>query len=204
MPACNDPTCPLNRQGVPHLTHAEIEQEELVDRCNDPRCAMNRMGIPHNTHGDIASNGAVGTVDSQDERVSYESAAGRIDAPYQFESVPAEPADNADATDALNELLRNVRGEARQERQERRAEPRPRPEVRAAPAPAFNDAYELFGVARDATCAEIKSRYRELVRAHDSSRGRIHRSEDDRRGADLMMSRINRAYSDLRAARGCG
>ena len=50
MPACNDPTCPLNRQGVGHEMHEEIERQEITHQCNDPRCAMNRMGTIHNAH----------------------------------------------------------------------------------------------------------------------------------------------------------
>ena len=50
MPACNDPTCPLNRQGVGHEMHEGIERQEITHQCNDPRCAMNRMGTIHNAH----------------------------------------------------------------------------------------------------------------------------------------------------------
>ena len=50
MSLCNDPKCPLNRQGVPHETHESIENKSVENPCNDPRCAMNRMGIKHEMH----------------------------------------------------------------------------------------------------------------------------------------------------------
>ena len=47
---CNDPKCPLNRQGVPHPIHELIENRPVTNPCLDGRCAMNRMGIPHDSH----------------------------------------------------------------------------------------------------------------------------------------------------------
>lgn len=50
MKMCNDPKCPLNRQGVPHEIHELIESRQIKNQCMDGRCAMNRMGMPHNSH----------------------------------------------------------------------------------------------------------------------------------------------------------
>lgn len=50
MSTCNDPKCPLNRQGVPHEIHELIESRPIKNQCNDARCAMNRMGMKHNVH----------------------------------------------------------------------------------------------------------------------------------------------------------
>jgi len=50
MSLCNDPKCPLNRQGVPHETHESIGNKPVENPCNDPRCAMNRMGLKHEIH----------------------------------------------------------------------------------------------------------------------------------------------------------
>lgn len=48
---CNDSRCPLNRRGVPHRPHVEIERDEVIDPCNDPQCALTRLGMQHNSHG---------------------------------------------------------------------------------------------------------------------------------------------------------
>jgi hypothetical protein len=50
MNTCNDPKCPLNRQGISHETHELIENRPVKTPCNDPRCAMNRMGMRHEAH----------------------------------------------------------------------------------------------------------------------------------------------------------
>ncbi len=50
MSLCNDPKCPLNRQGVSHEDHETIENKPVKNPCNDPRCAMNRMGMKHEVH----------------------------------------------------------------------------------------------------------------------------------------------------------
>lgn len=50
MSFCNDPKCPLNRQGVTHENHETIENKPVKNPCNDPRCAMNRMGMSHESH----------------------------------------------------------------------------------------------------------------------------------------------------------
>lgn len=48
---CNDPRCPLNRRGVPHRPHGDIEGDAVLDPCNDPQCALTRLGMRHNSHG---------------------------------------------------------------------------------------------------------------------------------------------------------
>lgn len=50
MSHCNEPKCPLNRQGVIHESHEDIENRPVKNPCNDPRCAMNRMGMRHEVH----------------------------------------------------------------------------------------------------------------------------------------------------------
>ena len=50
MNTCNDPKCPLNRQGISHEIHELIENLPVKTPCNDPRCAMSRMGMRHKAH----------------------------------------------------------------------------------------------------------------------------------------------------------
>lgn len=48
---CNDSRCPLNRRGVPHRPHGDIEGDRVLDPCNDPQCPLTRLGMRHNPHG---------------------------------------------------------------------------------------------------------------------------------------------------------
>ena len=261
MPACNEPKCPLNRQGIWHDTHEEIEREEITNQCNDPKCAMNRMGMVHNVHDEFY----VGMRELQ-ETTEERHDSSRSDDPIPTKSRPpvdfiikrewsnsqeseqlaryrqrmrakreaaeAQEQDkyetnDSDADDVLNELSRNISSETqgRQGRPHADASGRRQTTARqrmytdtsaqtaseqAADKPsegelilAAKNPHEVFGLPRDATCGQIKSRYRGLAKMHDSSRGRINKSERDKERADAVMSKINKAYSDLRAMHGC-
>ena len=63
--------------------------------------------------------------------------------------------------------------------------------------------HKVFGLSRNATCDQIKSRYKELAKTHNSSRGRINKSKQDNERADAIMSNINKAYSNLKTMHGC-
>ena len=57
MNRCNDPTCPLNRQAVPHTNHELIESKPVTNPCDDPRCGLNRIGLRHNVHDHMDIDG---------------------------------------------------------------------------------------------------------------------------------------------------
>lgn len=63
--------------------------------------------------------------------------------------------------------------------------------------------HKVFGLSRNATCDQIKSRYKELAKTHNSSRGRINKSKQDNERADAIMSNINKACSNLKTVHGC-
>lgn len=88
------------------------------------------------------------------------------------------------------ELLRDIVREGSNLVQELRTPPAP-PSSRP-PATRVN-AYEIFGLPRDASQKEFKERYRELMRLYHSDRGS---------GSDAMAKRINQAYEEIKAERG--
>ena len=65
------------------------------------------------------------------------------------------------------------------------------------------NAFEMFNLQKDITCTEIKARFRELVLLYDSSRGRINKSEVDRKKADEIMVKIHETYANFNAVYGC-
>ena len=130
--------------------------------------------------------------------------------------------DSTDATDTLNELTRNISSEpnhaqrvktppSRQNTTRQRRQPtrdgRPdagtRTTPKKEPAPGPTTPYDILGLSGTATCAEIKTRYRQMARDHDSSRGRITKTVQEREIDDAAMAAINRAYSELKKKHGC-
>lgn len=61
MNRCNDPTCPLNRQGLVHENHESIASRPITDPCEDSRCGLNRMGLRHNVHDHVESDSRGGS-----------------------------------------------------------------------------------------------------------------------------------------------
>ena len=302
MPACNDPTCPLNRQGVGHEMHEEIERQEITHQCNDPRCAMNRMGTIHNAHDKSYAgmqnpqkimeeqhdlprsdeqiptksrlpadftikrewpNPQEITKEQHDSSRSDEQSPTKGQPPVDFTikrewpdpqeseqlarhmqrmKVKQEEAktreqtkkktNDGDANDALYELLRNISNESQESqdspqadiprRQQTMSQQRTHAGTNAQTAntqtageqgadkPSEEESilmaknpHKVFGLSRDATCDQIKSKYKELAKTHNSSRGRINKSKQDNERADAIMSNINKAYSNLKAMHGC-
>ena len=260
MSSCNDPKCPLNRQGVWHDTHDKIEREEITNQCNDPRCAMNRMGMVHNVHDEFYA-GMRELQETTEERHDAPRSDDHLSAksrpPVDFtmkrersnsqeseqlaryrqrmkaKREAAEAQERAkdetnvgDADEALNELFRNISHETQGQQSRHADQSRLRQttvrqrthagtNAQTANEPtadkpsagelilAAKNPHEAFGLSRDTTCGQIKSRYRKLARMHDSSRGRINKSERDKEQADAIMSKINKAYSNLKAMHGC-
>ena len=77
---CNDPRCPLNRRGVPHRPHGDIEGDAVLDPCNDPQCALTRLGMRHNSHGPMDGplpDAAAGAGRAEEKREEEEGAGPR-------------------------------------------------------------------------------------------------------------------------------
>ena len=266
MPACNDPTCPLNRQGVGHEMHEEIERQEITRQCNDPRCAMNRMGMIHNVHDKSYAgmqNSQKITEEQHDSSRSDEQSPTKGQPHVDFtikrewpnpqeseqlarhiqrmkvkqeEAKAREQAkketDDEDVNDVLYELLRNISNESQKSQGRPQADTSGRQKTmsqqrthagtgaqtantqtageQGADKPSEEESvlmaknpHKVFGLSRDATCDQIKSRYKELAKTHNSSRGRINKSKQDNERADAIMSNINKAYSNLKTMHGC-
>lgn len=76
---CNDPRCPLNRRGVPHRPHGDIEGDAVLEPCNDPQCALTRLGMRHNSHGPMDGplpGAAAGAGRAEEEDGEKEEGAG--------------------------------------------------------------------------------------------------------------------------------
>ena len=71
------------------------------------------------------------------------------------------------------------------------------------PMVTADDPYTVFGLPTNATCEQIKSRYKELVKKYNSSSGRMHKTEYDNERADSIMSNINVAYEELNKLHAC-
>ena len=302
MPACNDPTCPLNRQGVGHEMHEEIERQEITRQCNDPRCAMNRMGMIHNVHDKSYAgmqNPQKITKEQHDSSRSDEQSPTKgqphvdftikregpnpqeitkeqHELPRSDEQSPTKgqppvdftikrewpnpqeseqlarhiqrmkvkqeeakareqvknETDDGDANDALYELLRNISNESQKSQGRPQADTSGRQKTmsqqrthagtgaqtantqtageQGADKPSEEESvlmaknpHKVFGLSRNSTCDQIKSRYKELAKTHNSSRGRINKSKQDNERADAIMSNINKAYSNLKTVHGC-
>jgi len=186
MSFCNDPKCPLNRQGVPHEDHESIENKPVKNPCNDPRCAMNRMGMKHEIH--------------DGKQTKYEE-------PKQEKASKRSNDDEFDgsAYDALQELGKRVNKEnpnklsrekileERQKRERQSIEQEAQEEIRQreklkksgtksqiftrtnSDLPSINqilhssNPYETFNITQESTCEEIKSKYKELSKNYNAS-----------------------------------
>lgn len=195
MNTCNDPKCPLNRQGVSHEPHHIIESRTVTDPCNDPRCAMNRMGMPHNSH-----SGQYG----QESEEPPETQAGKM--PEKPEWFTDDSFDGT-ASDALEELARQIHGSAAQDRAPAgRTEPPPR-QTRDKPNTGLTskegilgarNPRKILGVEPGASYDEIKAKYKEMVREYDASKGMLNKSQAEKDESNRVMAKINHAYSQLR------
>lgn len=225
--ACNDPRCPLNRRGVPHRPHGEIERDEVVDPCNDPRCALARLGMPHNSHGPMdgpapraaggsgrtaagdaaepgaaagraaASGGAGEASDRASDRGSAERGGARGGGPSRG---PRPGGSSTSPEEILDEAARHLR---QQTGGNGAAGGRPggggaREAERILGA---TDPHGILGIPRGATVEQVKSRYRSLVKRYDAARGIIHKSAPEREKSNLIMARINGAFEALKSAR---
>ena len=80
MNRCNDPTCPLNRQGLVHENHELIASRPITNPCEDSRCGLNRMGLRHNVHDHVENDNRSGGDDTAPGHERFSSQdAGQAD-----------------------------------------------------------------------------------------------------------------------------
>ena len=63
--------------------------------------------------------------------------------------------------------------------------------------------HEIFSISKNATCHEIKTRYRELAKKYDASKGIIHKSAPEKKRSNRIMAKINDSFSYLKEEHGC-
>ena len=208
---CNDPKCPLNRQGVPHEDHESIENKPVTNPCLDGRCGLNRMGIPHESH------------DSKDSAKTNQNQAKE-----RFNSEPNSNFNNPKQNrrehnrlsreEVMQERERRERQKIQQEaqeeanRRERQEKPQKQNEKQGMfsrfkikhgiPSPNqilhSHDPYIIFGLSNDTTCQEIKQKFKELSRAYNASTGSMNKTVQEKETLNRLQSRINVAYDFLR------
>lgn len=216
MSNCNDPKCPLNRQGVSHENHESIENKPIKNPCNDPRCAMNRMGMRHETHDENQTNHEEPKQQKPSNQYDDEFMGSVNDALHEL----GKRVNNVNS----NKLSREKILEERRKRERQTIEREAQEEVRRrenlkqqktsitskifsrsnSNLPSINqilhssDPYETFNITQDATCDDIKSKFKELTKNYNASRACVNRSSEEQERLTRTQSKINIAYDFLR------
>ena len=247
MSHCNDPKCPLNRQGVSHENHELIENKPVKNQCNNPRCAMNRMGISHETHDGEKDNDEekqeeykIPVEKSQQKEGKMKEFHAKVESDLREKQKRFDTENNSDGIDsfgdAMQELGRQIHGdspnrlsrekilEERRKRKRRTIEQEAQEEMKRrdlkeqdktstkpkifshvkSEIPSINqilhdnDPYVTFNLTQDTTCNEIKSRYKELSKNYNASRGSVNRTKEEQERLTRVQSKINIAYNFLR------
>ena len=113
MNRCNDPTCPLNRQAVPHTNHELIESKPVTNPCDDPRCGLNRIGLRHNVHDHMDIDGEPKQKQLDDEDTAqddYNDNGGGGDDDLGYND---NDDDDISYDDLLDKLGRHTRSDSR-------------------------------------------------------------------------------------------
>ncbi len=240
MSTCDDPKCPLNRQGIYHEPHHIIENTPVTNPCDDSRCAMNRMGIRHNLHeGQYGSQQKTSQKTSQkkdqkkDQKTSQKKDQKKDQKTSQtagqktkketsqsyfdddtFEGIPYDILDEAarilrDSHNRFGSIPGNDYGSVPKgrRRQQQQTTPPKRPAeqllTEAERILRAKTPHEIFGISKNATCHEIKTRYRELAKKYDASKGIIHKSAPEKKRSNRIMAKINDSFSYLKEEHGC-
>lgn len=219
MKMCNDPKCPLNRQGVPHEIHELIENRKIKNPCMDGRCAMNRMGILHDLHDiwQVRENQRTEFGTSSSTKSENDSKLNKLSR-EQIETQRKK----IDKQRLSREQVETERRHIEQNRihsqtileKPTSTKPKPKPGLFSrfsskSNIPSANqilqshDPYVIFGLKPDTTCDEIKSKFRELSRTYNAARGSLHKSIEEKDQINAIQSRINTAYDTLKK-RHCG
>lgn len=260
MNHCNDPKCPLNRQGITHENHELIEGKPITDPCNNPRCALNRMGMRHNVHDEVET-------DDERKQEQFHDDKGNTQDNYDYndnnddnynddsyddtydddnynddnydDTYDDDYSDGDDADyNTLKELNKriykdnsssedetiseNTKRERQRIEQEAQEEIRKRErrhnlkEKRSAESATssrtstnsdissidqilhVSDPYMMFNLTHDATCDEIKAKFKKLSKNFNASRGSATRSRKEQQRLTQAQSKINLAYDFLR------
>ena len=227
---CNDPKCPLIREGIQHDAHDRIGDQDITDQCNDPRCTMNRTGIAHNRHDKYFKREKPKEAESewQDDMQENHGQEQKSQQEYAEQEQKSHeiPDDEDDIMDKIfEEVLDELDRQSRQRqagRSGRQSEvhgrhtnaakkpqdtQQPRRSTNQVPAGntilAATSPHDIFGIPKEATCRMIKSRYRDLAKAYDPSKGIINKSDIDKKVSNDIMTRINSAYLQLKTIHGC-
>lgn len=227
MDWCNDPKCGLNRQGVAHRPHEQIEREALIDPCEDPRCALNRDGVGHNVTAHAEDGRA-----RPDAEPAAEGGAGRKARPFDWmaedpEDRPENKAgrryrdmygDRTPFDDAFDELGRRIGRDYGDEKPGDAGARRAAPGADAGEAESgsfreaaqsetlsegarilrSDDPYEVLGLPAGASHAEVRARYKALVKKYDPSRGIITKPAEQKALEEQLMVKVHRAYGLLK------
>lgn len=229
MSACNDPRCPLIRKGIQHDAHDKIGDQDVVDQCNDPRCVANRAGILHNRHDKYFKREGQDGKKTKPQGNNQKSHDQEHKQQQDYSRSEQKSRQNTDdGEDIMDRIFREVLDELDRQSRRRRAgrsdrrqsahgvdldaskiPQRAQPGHGANQVPAGNvilsttNPHDIFGVPKEATCRMIKSRYRDLARAYDPSKGIINKSDIDKKISNEIMTRINSAYLQLKEIYGC-
>ena len=218
MSFCNDPKCPLNRQGVAHEKHSDIENSTVRNPCNDPRCAMNRMGIPHEIHdGKKTSNHKHGRKEKSRQVSDDEFQGSSEDALQELgRQIHKTDSNRISRQKILEERRRRERQAIEQEAREeiRRREQTKKQEQNSIKSKIFSrsksglpsinqilhssDHYDTFNISKDSTCDEIKTQYKQLSKNYNAARGSANRTPEEQEKLTKAQSKINVAYDFLR------
>ncbi len=218
MSTCNDPRCPLNRQGVPHEDHDSIENKPVQNPCNDPRCAMNRMGMKHEVHdGEKISNEKLGEEKTSKQTFNDEFRGSATDTLHELgKQIHGTNTNRLSRERILEERRKRERESIEQEAQEevKRRENLKKQENISAKSKIFSransslpsinqilhssDPYETFNISQESTCNDIKSKYKELSKNYNASRGSVNRTLEEQEKITKTQSKINIAYDVLR------
>ena len=182
----------MNRLGIKHENHDGAQFEGISDHKNTPR--------PPPKH------------DFKDSTVSEKV---RKDT-YTFSSEYDSKDDNIESPDeALSELLKRLQREpssnfyknqqnsttkenpssSKTQKQEQKTDSEDSEVFRILRS---RDPYEIFGISKNVTATEIKSRYRELAKKHNPSQGIINKSDSEKERSNKIMAKINYAFGHLK------
>ena len=220
MSLCNDPKCLLIREGIIHEDHDDIAEQNVVDPCNQPRCILNRAGIRHNVHDQYFKGNKSEQKDNDYDDNDNNNYKGN---PKQDSHTTNKSTNNFEdgqdhkkniIDDIFQEVLKELDRQYRQRKSDKQAsslnasyDNNQKTSTCCVPAEniilAATTPFEIFGVPEKTTCATIKSRYRDLAKAYDPSKGIINKSDIDKQISNKIMTKINGAYLQLNEIYGC-
>ena len=206
--SCNDPRCPMNRMGLPHNLHVEQyapqqeagrekkEGEEKKKEGKKKKENDEEEKKKKKKYAEQEEAWRAGYNPFFDESL-FEKMTDDIlnelgkklyrDNPGQFHTHYTR--NDPPAGDSGSHVFRGVPpSPKRPQRQVLSEEDR----ILRAKEPS-----EIFGVSKDVTLKEIKTRYRELAKKYDASKGIINKSNLEKERSNRIMVRINYAYAQL-------